>query len=209
MLTNILFGMLKQRNADQSRNSLLETAGHEIHQYGFHAASISRILKNTTLTRGALYHHFPSKQALGYAVIDELFASYMKALWFEPLEGCEDPILAIEQAIANTYKDHGEELISFGCPLNNLSQEMSAVDEGFRTRINHQYDIWQSALSKALIRGQNNGLVKNDIDTSEAAIFIIAALEGCIGLAKNHQSEQILHGCTRGLIDYIQGLRVI
>jgi len=199
--------MLKQRNADLSRLTLLETAGHEIHQYGFHAASISRILENTTLTRGALYHHFPSKQALGYAVIDELFANYMKSLWLDPLKDCEDPIMAIEQAIADTYQGHGKELINFGCPLNNLSQEMSAVDEGFRERINHQYDIWQTALSNALIQGQEKGLIKKELDTSESAIFIIAAVEGCIGLAKNHQSEQILHGCTCGLINYLHGLR--
>jgi len=200
--------MLKKRNADLSRLDLLETAGHEIHQYGYHAASISRILENTSLTRGALYHHFPSKQALGYAVIDELFANYMKHLWYDPLADYNDPIQAIEQAIANTYQNHGNELISFGCPLNNLSQEMSAVDEGFRERINRQYDIWQTALSDALIRGQQNRLIRKDIDTTEAAIFIVAAIEGCIGLAKNHKSEQTLHCCTRGLIDYLYGLRV-
>ena len=199
--------MLKQRNADRSRHDLLETAGHEIHQYGYHAASISRILENTTLTRGALYHHFPSKQALGYAVIDELFAAYMQVLWLDPLADCEDPVNAIKQAIENTYQEHGSELINFGCPLNNLSQEMSAVDEGFRERINHQYDIWQSALSDALDRGVRNKQVRQGVNTTEAAIFIIAAIEGCIGLAKNHRSEQTLHACTRGLIDYLDGLK--
>lgn len=201
--------MLKQRNSDQSRQNLLEAACDEIHQFGYHAASISRILENTTLTRGALYHHFPSKLALGYAVIDELFTGYMQHLWIHPLSQTDNPIDAIEHSIHDTYECHREELIKYGCPLNNLSQEMSAVDEGFRERINDQYEIWQTALSDALQRGQAFGQVRVDIDVNEVALFIVATIEGSIGLAKNNQSESTLTSCTRILLDYLNGLRVV
>jgi len=199
--------MLKQRKSDQSRLELLEAACDEIHQFGFHSASISRILENTTLTRGALYHHFPSKLELGYAVIDELFAGYMQQLWIEPLQLLENPIDAIERSIHDTYQCHGEEMIKYGCPLNNLSQEMSSVDEGFRERINDQYEIWQNALADALHRGQQQGNVREDVDVNEVALFIVASIEGSIGLAKNNQSEAILNSCTRILLDYLNGLR--
>lgn len=201
--------MLKPRNSDESRRNLLEAACDEIHQFGYHAASISRILENTTLTRGALYHYFPSKLALGYAVIDELFAGYMQQLWIEPLSKMSNPIDAIEHSIHNTYECHKEELIKFGCPLNNLSQEMSAVDEGFRERINNQYTIWQTALSDALQRGQLHGYVRGDIDVDAAALFIVASIEGSIGLAKNNKSEATLTSCTNILLDYLNGLRTV
>ena len=200
--------MLKQRNADQSRYELLEVASKEIHQFGFHAASISRILENTSLTRGALYHHFPSKLELGYAVIDELFAGYLRQLWLEPLLKTGDPIEIIENALNETYTIHGQELISFGCPLNNLSQEMSAIDEGFRERINVQYEKWQNALSSALQGGQKTGVVRADVNAMEVAIFIVASIEGCIGLAKNNKSQVTLDSCTNILLDYLHGLRV-
>lgn len=199
--------MLKQRKSDQSRQYILEAAGDEIHQFGYHAASISRILENTTLTRGALYHHFPSKLALGYAVIDELFAGYMQHLWIEPLAQCNNPVDAIAQSVRQTYDCHGPELIKYGCPLNNLSQEMSAVDEGFRERINHQYAIWESALADALLRGQQQGVVRININVNDAALFIIASIEGSIGLAKNNQSAEILNNCTAILLDYLNSLR--
>ncbi|MCK4743767.1 MAG: TetR/AcrR family transcriptional regulator [Sulfuriflexus sp.] len=201
--------MLKQRNADQSRHELLEAASKEIHQFGFHAASISRILENTSLTRGALYHHFPSKLELGYAVIDELFGGYLRQLWLEPLLKIGDPIEIIENSLNDTYAIHGQELISYGCPLNNLSQEMSAIDEGFRERINAQYEKWQDALSLALQGGQETGTVRKDINAAEVAIFIVASIEGCIGLAKNNKSQATLDSCTRILLDYLYGLRVV
>lgn len=200
--------MLKRRNADKSRLEILEAASHEIHQFGFHAASISRILENTSLTRGALYHHFPSKLELGYAVIDEWFSGYMQLVWFEPLAKLGDPIVIIENALKATYADHKEELINYGCPLNNLSQEMSSVDEGFRERINHQYKIWQDGLADALRRGQQDGQIKRDFDADEVAVFIVASIEGCIGLAKNRKSYETLNVCTNVLFSYLHGLRV-
>jgi len=200
--------MLKQRKADKSRHELLEVASKEIHQFGFHAASISRILENTSLTRGALYHHFPSKLALGYAVVDELFAGYMENLWLEPLSKEGDPIDIITRSLHNTYTEHGDELVNFGCPLNNLSQEMSAIDEGFRERVNAQYDKWQNALTTAIQRGQTNGHIRKDVNAADVSVFIVATIEGCIGLAKNNQSQVILDSCTNLLLDYLQGLKI-
>ena len=200
--------MLKQRKADKSRHELLEVASKEIHQFGFHAASISRILENTSLTRGALYHHFPSKLALGYAVVDELFAGYMENLWLEPLSKEGDPIDIITRSLHNTYTEHGDELVNFGCPLNNLSQEMSAIDEGFRERVNAQYDKWQNALTTAIQRGQTNGQIRKDVNAADVSVFIVATIEGCIGLAKNNQSQVILDSCTNLLLDYLQGLKI-
>ena len=39
--------------------------------HGFQAASLSRILAQTGVTKGALYYHFSGKQMLGYAVLDD------------------------------------------------------------------------------------------------------------------------------------------
>lgn len=41
-------------------------------RHGFQAASLNNILAKTGLTKGALYHHFPDKDRLGYAVIEEV-----------------------------------------------------------------------------------------------------------------------------------------
>lgn len=55
-----------------TRKRLLEAAFNEIHLHGFQAASISQTLRDTGLTKGALYHHFLNKQQLEPAVIDEV-----------------------------------------------------------------------------------------------------------------------------------------
>jgi hypothetical protein len=44
------------------------------------------------------------------------------------------------------------------------------------------------------------------LDSRETAMFILAALEGCLGMAKNAQSREVLGSCTAGLIDYLESL---
>ena len=68
-----------------TRELLLGAAAREIHAHGFQAASLSRILAETGVTKGALYHHFPSKLALGYAVVDECYAPRLRKHWIDPL----------------------------------------------------------------------------------------------------------------------------
>ena len=60
------------KQPDITRDRILDAAFQEIHKYGFQAASLSNILDRTGLTKGALYHHFPDKDRLGHAVIEEV-----------------------------------------------------------------------------------------------------------------------------------------
>ena len=63
--------MVVKRNPDVTREKLLQAAFQEIYRSGFQAASLDNIIASAGVTKGALYHHFPSKKALGYAVVDE------------------------------------------------------------------------------------------------------------------------------------------
>ena len=74
-----------EKNRD-TRSLLLEAAYQEMQRFGYRGASISRILGKAKVTKGALYYHFPSKKALGYAVVDELMADELEQRWISLLE---------------------------------------------------------------------------------------------------------------------------
>jgi TetR/AcrR family transcriptional regulator, transcriptional repressor for nem operon len=48
---------------------------------GFRSADVNAILAAAGVTKGALYHHFENKEALGYAVVDEVIASRTREKW--------------------------------------------------------------------------------------------------------------------------------
>ena len=193
---------------DNARQKILEAAFNEIHRVGFQAASIQNILKETELTKGALYYHFPNKLALGYAVVDEVIRPLVEYHWIVPLQNAENPIDALIKAIMQGGEDMTIEDILSGCPLNNLSQEMSSIDEGFRTRTEGLYLDWRQAIETALEQGKQNNYVKQGVNTEQFAIVFVATLEGCLSLAKSSQSKQILLSCGGGVISLLEGLRV-
>lgn len=192
----------------ETRAALLSAAASEIHRHGFQAASLARILADTGVTKGALYHHFPSKLALGHAVLDECYAPALRQTWITPLarEGV-DPLAVLIRVIKSTGERMTLVDIGLGCPVNNLAQEMSPVEPGFRVRIEALFDEWRDALTTALRRSAQQGRLRSDVDPRSVACFIVAALEGCVGMAKNAQSKKILRDCGGGLIDYLRSLR--
>lgn len=192
---------------DETRRKILEAAFSVIHRNGFQAAGLNDILAMTGVTKGALYHHFPNKNALGYAVVDEMVRAYLDDWWLAPLDGAEDPLDAVARTIQDNMTTRIPEIHHLGCPLNNLAQEMAPVDIGFRQRLEDLYRTWRRGLSRALGRGQHYDKVAPAVNTEEAATLIIAAIQGAFGQAKTAQSMAPFHDCMAGLNRYLMGLR--
>lgn len=199
--------MVAKKNPDLTRAKLLEAGFEEIYQHGFRAASLDSILQRAGVTKGALYHHFPNKNALGHAIIDELIRGWMYERWVKPVRGSDDPISGIQSTIAVICEESTPETCACGCPLNNLNQEMSPEDEGFRLRIGKVIDELQLGIAEALRRGQENGTVREDVDPERSAAFIFAAVEGIAGLTKNAQSVEVMRANMEVLSDYLESLR--
>ena len=195
-----------RRQPDQTRQKLLECAFQEIHRSGFRSASLEAILDSSGMTKGALYHHFGSKAELGYAVVEEMIRPWIEANW-KPAAKAENVIDAAIGLCRELTRIRSETAITCGCPFNNLINEMSPVDEGFRTRLQGILDDWRAGIAQALREGQRRGTVRKDAEPAAAAAFIIASIEGSVGLAKANQSREFLEAGMRGLIDYLEYLR--
>lgn len=195
-----------KRQPDLTRSRLLERAFEEIHRNGFRAASLDSILADAGVTKGALYHHFENKAELGYAVVDEVVRPWMEQMWRPALES-DNPIDAAIATIRERLKARSDIALTLGCPFNNLTQEMSCIDEGFRERLSAILREWRDATAEALRRGQQNGTVCADVDARAAAAFVISSIEGCVGMAKASQSKEFLEAGFRGLIEYLEHLR--
>lgn len=198
----------RKHEPDITRQRLLEAAAAEIHVHGFQSASMKAILDKAGVTKGALYHHFASKIDLGYAVVDEVIGRQLLDMWVLPLEqhpeNVLDTLICMIQTAGDVLTDTD---IEYGCPLNNLAQEMSPIDEGFRNRINALYEHWEKALTDGLQQGKEAGKVASEIDPQSMAIFIIASLEGCVGLAKQAGSRETLLLCGCGLMSALKNMK--
>ena len=85
----------RKRVPDITRSKILEAAYQEIHVQGFQSASMSEILLKAGVTKGALYHHFENKMALGYAVVDEVVAAMLEEEWIGPLRNAGPDVIPV------------------------------------------------------------------------------------------------------------------
>ena len=195
------------RDPDATRNKLLNAAFEEIYRRGFQAASLETILAKAGVTKGALYHHFPDKAALGYAVVDEVVKGLLLKRWGVLTPSTGDPVTALQQILRGRAAGLTAREVELGCPLNNLAQEMSPLDQRFRQGVNATFQIWTGAVAKDLERGQAEGTVRKDLDARKVAAFVVAAIEGSFGLAKGAQSAAMLRSNLEVLSSFLESLR--
>jgi TetR/AcrR family transcriptional regulator, transcriptional repressor for nem operon len=192
---------------EATRQLLLEKAAGQIHRHGFQATSLDTILAETGVTKGALYHHFSSKQELGLAVLDEIFRDQVGHEWREGLARTDNPVDDLLALLARKRTSACVNSIECGCPVNNLAQEMASVDETFRLRIEAILQGWRQLIADALERGKRNGTVRENVDSGKAAIFITSLIEGATGAAKNARDPNILKSAIETLESFIHTLR--
>ena len=198
----------RPRTPEATRRKILEAAFAEFYAHGFQGGSLNHVVAEAGTTKGALFHHFDSKQELGYAVLDDVIGPIMLQRWLDPLNDVSDPIPVIQ----DTFRRYVEADIASGhlvngCPLNNLAQEMSPLDEGFHQRINHLYDVWRARLGAALQRGITAGTVRADVSPELIAAMIVAAQMGIWGSAKSSRRPELMRQAADGLCAYLDSLR--
>jgi len=193
------------RDPERTREHLLQAAFQEVHRSGFQSAGIDTILAATNVTKGALYYHFDSKEALGYAIVEEIIAKLIRDRWLRPLLSNGQPIdilIGIVRRIPVRPQD-----IRVGCPLLNLAQEMSPLDEQFRKRLERIFLAWREGVATLLRKGQSQGTVRGDLNPDEAASFLIAMVEGYAVLAKNAQDTKVWKVGFRNIVGWLRSLR--
>jgi len=190
-----------------TRGKILFAAYREIHSQGFQAASLSNILSHTGVTKGALYHHFPNKTELGYAVIDEVIAQRIHQSFIQPLQNFDNPIDGFIELIQSSGKTFSITDINLGCPLTNLAQEMAPIDEGFRMRLVDIYEKWHQSIADLMTGAKHSGHIIDEADPYTLAVTIVATMEGALNAAKVAQSLDKLYYCGCGLIQYLQLIR--
>ena len=183
----------------------MQAAYQEMYRSGYRSADLDAILAAAGVTKGALYHHFENKEALGYAVVDEVITGSVHQKWVQPLRNAKNPIDVLVRIVQS--ESVKREDVRRGCPLLNLANEMSGIDEGFRRRTAKLFKDWHDAVAGALREGQKRGLVRNDINANETATFLIATYEGYVVLGKNSQDPRMMRSGQRRVTGHIQSLR--
>ncbi len=172
------------RDPERTRSKIL-LAGYDIvYRQGFRATSVKEIAAKAGVTEGAFFHYFPAKNDLGYALAEEVLRDMMLERWIKPLAAYSNPIQGMSTRFRRLMEATTDEEASLGCPLNNLTQEMSPVEPTFRDKLGGVVSEWVKETERYLKKAQAEGYMKPDIDARAAAEFLVMIEEGSAAIVK-------------------------
>lgn len=190
------------------RKDLIDTMFETLYTEGYHACNLNAVLKKAGTSKGGMYHHFDSKQTLALASIEDVLGNFIKTYWEEPIVNSENGLQTLLDLINNLAHENINDDLGFsfqyGCPMNNLIQELSAIDNLFADSLRLLFNRWEKAIAKALTSSKK--LLRIDIDINHVAAFVIASIEGSFTYAKIHHSKDAFVACMNQLILYLKSL---
>ena len=200
--------LVKSRDLERSRQEILGVAFLEVYHHGFQGVSVDDIVAKTSLTKGAFYHHFPTKLDLGYAIVDDMLAGLIIDRWITPLDAYSNPLEGIARQMELLIGTADAAALRMGCPLNNLVQEMAPIDKGFKRRLQGVLNLWIDKLETHIRRGQKSGFVRRDVNARQVAHFVVLMHEGSYGLLKGLGDPAAFRTLFASVKQYLKSIEV-
>ena len=107
----------------EARARLLEAARSLVRHRGFAATSVDDLCAAAGVTKGAFFHHFPSKEALGVALIDDWTAMTGAMFAAHPYNFKDDPLDRVFGYLDLRREIMGEPVPEFSCVAGTTVQE--------------------------------------------------------------------------------------
>lgn len=170
--------------AANTRLMIMQKAFDLIYKNGYQATSIDTILATTKVTKGAFFYHFKNKDEMGLAMLNEIIYPGMYASWVTPLIDTQNPATDIYEMMRNVLLKVPFLRSKYGCPVVNLLEEMSPLNEDFKAGLLKPLNEWRQAIAQSIKKGKTTNQVREDIDPAQAAMFIVAGYCGIRGMGK-------------------------
>lgn len=181
----------RSRDPEKTRSHILNAAFLEIYRRGFNGVGVRELAAKADVTIGAFFHYFPTKNHVAYAIIDEIIHTGIHERWIQPLNAYKNPLQGILKCFKNTFENWPDELVALGCPLNNLTQELSASDKSITAKTQAVLNDWIEKTKGHLQRAKDGGYLRKEVDIQELAEFIVTFQEGTFAMGKALNNRQI------------------
>jgi AcrR family transcriptional regulator len=165
---------------------------------GYGVSATRDLRKASGVSSGAFAHHFPTKKALGLAVIREHVAAAVEETWIAPLLSAPDTISGLRAVFEGTIADLTRSGVVTGCPVNNLAIELSGQDDDLREEIAVIFQRWRATIAGKLAGDVRAGRLSK-IDPESMATLVVASFSGAMAMAKALQSVEPIRECWREL----------
>ncbi len=194
----------RKKQPERTRQAILEAAGVEFSLNGYSGTGLGSIVSRAELTKGALFHHFPDKQALAKAWVADALAPEMDKLWITPMDALDslDRFRSFCRARCMEIRsgDPASTLVS-------LTAETASVYPVLASALEDIFAAWRASIAIWLERGKSAGWIHRSIQPAVEASFIISVFSGFTVTTKCNMDDAIRRTYAAALEAYLETLR--
>ncbi|MEJ1221512.1 TetR/AcrR family transcriptional regulator [Sediminicola sp. 1XM1-17] len=157
----------------------MQSTGLELfYQQGYYNTSIDDILKKLSLSKGAFYYHFQSKEDFFISIVQNLLFQKVYSMLVEPIEGQEDPLNVIITAIDDALETAEHNELDYGFVLSNFITEFNGKNPEIMKYLLDIMSVWEVNLITTLQKGKTDGYIDRHVDSEAVATYVISSYIG-------------------------------
>lgn len=185
-----------------TRQKLIDATYEEVYSHGYQGSALADILANAGVHKGSMYHFFANKKEMALAAISEKIAERFGTRYLAIAQGNGDYLAHFSEGL----RDLNQRDFTRGCPVANIVQEMSNIDEDFNSLTKSIYAEYRLRIKTIYDRAVEAGELRA-CDTDKLALFTISTFEGAVLSVKATGEPQDYIDSIEMLIEYIEGFK--
>lgn len=158
----------------RTRRRILDCAAEAFARDGFAGTSLNDVIAGSGLTKGAFYFHFPSKEELAVAVVDDLREQWTLAV--SPVDD-DAPAPVQAQRMAARVVDAYSRNRSLRA-IGRLVPDLAAARPDLAPQLQASLFLWIDLIETVVQRGQRERSIRDDLGSRPIAEAIFAAFSG-------------------------------
>ena len=157
----------------------MQTTGLNLfYKNGYYNTSVDDILKELSLSKGAFYNHYDSKEDFLVQIIEQLVVRKVYSMLIEPIEGHENTLDLITNCFEDALETAVHNELDYGFLLNNFINEFNGRNPEIMKHLNEILRIWEVTLVSAIQRGKFNGHIDRHVDAEGVAVYLMSSFIG-------------------------------
>lgn len=175
------------RDAQATRERVLDAAHTLVMEQGFAATSIDAVLAAAPASKGAFFHHFPSKAALGDALLERYARGDLRHL--DDLTGRAerlgaDPVQRLLLVVGLLAEELDAATAPPGCLFASFLYEAPSVGDAGRTLIAGSMFAWRERIGGMIRAACRHRPPARAVDPDALADALLTTIEGAFVLAR-------------------------
>ncbi len=187
-----------------TRQRLLAIARHLMMTKGYNATTIEEICALGQVTKGAFFHYFKTKEALGEQVLKDYWALRSSQFGSVPWFDAPTPRLQLSQFLAVVAQVFMADPDGFTCLAGSFTQELASVHPAFQEKVAGLFEVWGAQIKPVLHAAKQQAAHPDAVDVDLLADHIIAVVEGALILALARQDAGVITAQLRVLDAHLQ-----